>query len=144
MSYEKLKDHIGHKLTVFNYGLGVEFTVECEDCSCVLYTEGRPNIEIVADKPDEDGNLNAEIHFNKAGELWTNFTYYFQLEEDNIVVTDLNDADHPKEYATKDSSAVADLIWNNDTELRATALNLNLEQEFKDEIAKLVKEHYNG
>ncbi len=141
MSYEKLKDHIGHKLTVFNYGLGAEFTVECEDCNTVLYSEGKPNVEIVADVPDEDGNLNAEIHFNKGGELWTNYTYYFQLEDKNIVVSDLYDADHIKEYSTADSSKVAELILSNDVQLKSTARDLNLEDEFIAEINKLVKEH---
>lgn len=37
--YTKLKEHIGHKLTVANYGDGLELAVECEDCHCVLYTE---------------------------------------------------------------------------------------------------------
>ncbi len=39
LQYEKLLAHIGHKLTVADYGDGEELAVECEDCHTVLYTE---------------------------------------------------------------------------------------------------------
>ena len=37
--YEKLREHFGHKIVIAMYGNEdnpIEFTIECEDCCCVL------------------------------------------------------------------------------------------------------------
>lgn len=37
--YEKLREHFGHHIEIIQYGNDdnpVEFTIECEDCGCVL------------------------------------------------------------------------------------------------------------
>lgn len=37
--YEKLREHFGHHIEVIQYGNDdnpIEFTIECEDCGCVL------------------------------------------------------------------------------------------------------------
>ena len=37
--YEKLREHFGHHIEIIQYGNDdnpIEFTIECEDCCCVL------------------------------------------------------------------------------------------------------------
>lgn len=36
--YYKLREHVGHNLTVVDYASGEELAVECEDCHTVLYS----------------------------------------------------------------------------------------------------------
>ena len=41
--YEKLRQHVGHNLTVVDYGDGLEYSVECEDCHEVIISEEHPD-----------------------------------------------------------------------------------------------------
>lgn len=141
MSYEKLKQHIGHKLTVFNYGLGAEFTVECEDCNSVLYTEGRPNLSI--EVKHDGNNIEVDFYFRKDDQAYSNFFYLLQKDGDGVLITDYADANNLKEYyiESDDPSKVALTILNKDLELNSVVNELNLESKFKQEVNKLIKEY---
>ena len=35
--YEILSQHAGHDVSIANYGNGINMTLECNDCNCVLF-----------------------------------------------------------------------------------------------------------
>ena len=43
MSYQKLKEHFGHRLCIASYGDGAQYAVECEDCRAVVISRDRPD-----------------------------------------------------------------------------------------------------
>jgi len=40
--YSDLKEHLGHKIVVAEYGDGDNIAIECEDCGCVLVDFDKP------------------------------------------------------------------------------------------------------
>ena len=35
--YEKLRYHIGHDVEIVSYGDGIDISLECNDCGCVIF-----------------------------------------------------------------------------------------------------------
>jgi hypothetical protein len=77
--YDRLREHVGHRLSCVMYGDGVNVSVECEDCSCVLVDVDKPRSDVVLVKttPAEqarmflDGNMEMHTQFlDWAVERW--------------------------------------------------------------------------
>lgn len=43
--YLDLREHVGHELEVVSYGAGMNVTIECIDCGCVLIEADEPDLE---------------------------------------------------------------------------------------------------
>ena len=41
--YHQIAQHFGHKIEIANYGNGLNYAIECVDCSEVIVDEDRPN-----------------------------------------------------------------------------------------------------
>lgn len=35
--YELLSNHVGHDISIVNYGHGINMSLECNDCGCVIF-----------------------------------------------------------------------------------------------------------
>lgn len=142
MSYEKLKHHVGHKLTVANYGDGMELSVECEDCHEVLYTESKPSLEVVVDGYEElDGELSQidfTINIMKGEELdrfYSGCVKY--LTNKTMALIDNPDDEDFNEGSINGMEELGEKLLSLNADLKLEISGLDLEDEFKSKLANL-------
>lgn len=128
MSYEKLKDHIGHKLTVFNYSLGVELTIECEKCHVVLMTEGRPDIDATLDGEE------LTVNVMKGYDVWATYMFTVKPQGNEILIFDVTNEDGGSCTSKPDELHKA-LFINDD--LKSEVKNLDLMDKLQEELAHI-------
>lgn len=149
MSYEKLKDHIGHKLTVVSYGMGVELSVECEKCNAVLYSEGRPGIELEIEGWEEDNygiitEFGFSVSITKGHDVWCNYTFNIKLPEDGKVHIIDTSSEDGGTYVVQEYKEVPRGLLNMNEELELEIKGLNLLDKFQEILGNIETELINS